>query len=69
LLIAISVVCVAVVSLSYMRSNAGAVTGRISTFLLGFLTSNFILTILMVIKRMYVLLTKEIEKAPVSRAA
>jgi len=69
LLVAIAVVCVAVVALSYMRSNPGAVTGKGATFLLGFLTANFVLTILMVIKRMFVLLTKEIDKAQTNRAA
>lgn len=69
LIVAIAVVCVAVVALSYMRSSPGAVTGKVATFLLSFLTSNFILTILMVIKRMYVLLTKEIDKAQPSKAA
>ena len=68
-LTAIGVVCLSVISLSYMRSSAGAVTGRISTFLLASLTSNFVLTLLMVIKRMYVLLAKEIEKGQHRNAA
>lgn len=68
-LIAISVVCTALVSLSYMRSSSGAVTGRAATFLLTLLTSNFVLTLLMIIKRMFVLLNKEIEKGQSRKAA
>lgn len=69
LLAAIAVVCTAVTALSYMRSSPGAKTGYVATFLLGFLTVNFVLTLLMVIKRMFALLVKEIEKAQPNKAA
>jgi hypothetical protein len=69
LLNAIAVVCVSVVALSYMRSMQGATTGRVSAFLLCFLTMNFVLTLLMVIKRMYVLLQKEIKRTRSDHAA
>ena len=60
-LVSISVVCVALFALSYMRSNPGATTGPIATFFLVALTTNFVLTLLMVLKRMYILISKEIE--------
>jgi hypothetical protein len=58
-------------ALSYMRSNAGATTGLGATMLLAALTSNFILTLVMVLKRMFILLHKELQDEPVgdSRAA
>lgn len=59
-LIAIIVVCTALVALSYMRSKPDATTGNIATFLLSALTVNFTLTLLMIMKRMYILLNKEV---------
>lgn len=56
------VVCVALVALSYMRSNSGATAGPVATFLLCSLTSNFVLTLFMVLKRMYILLIKELRQ-------
>ena len=61
-LVSMGVVCAAIVALSYMRSNSGAMTGKVCTFLLASLTLNFVLTLLMIIKRMYVLLDKELER-------
>lgn len=61
--VAVLVVCTALGALSYMRSNAGATTGGVATFLLSSLTLNFVLTLLMVLKRMYILLDKELEGA------
>ncbi len=61
ILIAISAAGVALVDLGYMRSNAGATTGILSTFLLSALTANFVLTLLMVMKRMYRLISTEFE--------
>jgi hypothetical protein len=60
--VSILVVCIAMVALSYMRSNSGATTGRGCTILLASLTINFVLTLLMIIKRMYALLDKELER-------
>jgi cytochrome bd-type quinol oxidase subunit 2 len=68
-LVSIVVVCVAVVALSYMRSQPGATTGMGATFFLISLTANFILTLLMVMKRMFILLNKEVGNDTASRAA
>jgi hypothetical protein len=59
--VAVMVMCVALAALSYMRSNPGATTGKIATFLLSGLTFNFVLTLLMVLKRMYILLERELD--------
>jgi len=70
ILVSIAVVCTAIVALSYMKSQPGAQTGPIATFLLTSCTSNFILTLLMVIKRMYTLLDKELERnTPLRKSA
>lgn len=63
LIISVGVVCTAIVALSYMRSNPGAVTGKIATLLLAAFTLNFVMTLLMIIKRMYYLLDKELERS------
>jgi len=68
-LVAIAVVCVALVALSYMRSLQGATTGLGATFLLVFLTLNFVLSLLMVLKRMYVLLDKDLKNDVHSKVA
>ena len=60
-LVAVIVVCVALIALSYMRSVFGATTGPIATFSLLLLTSNFILSLLMVLKRLYVLIDKDMQ--------
>lgn len=62
LIVAISVVCTALVALAYMRSVPGATSGSGATFGLVFLTVNFVLTLAMVLKRMFLLLTREIGK-------
>jgi ACR3 family arsenite efflux pump ArsB len=59
-LVAIVVVCTALVALSYMRSDPGATTGPGATWLLAALTTNFVLNLLMILKRMYILLNKEL---------
>jgi len=68
-LVSIAVVCIAVVALSYMRSQPGATTGIGATFSLSALTANFVLTLLMVMKRMFILLNKEVGNDAVSRVA
>jgi hypothetical protein len=70
-LVAVFVVCTALVALSYMRSSPGATTGIGATSLLAALTTNFILNLLMVLKRMYILLNKELngDSSDQSRAA
>jgi len=61
ILISICVVGTALVDLSYMRSQPGATTGMGSTFLLSALTCHFVLTLLMVMKRMYRLISTEFD--------
>lgn len=68
-LVSIVVVCIAVVALSYMRSQPGATTGIGATFFLISLTANFVLTLLMVMKRMFILLNREVGSDAGSRAA
>lgn len=68
-LIAVVVVCSALVSLSYMRSVPNSTTGPIATFILTGLTLNFVLTLLMVLKRMYVLIDKDLKSEHQSKAA
>lgn len=63
-LVAILVVCTCLVASSYMRSVQSATTGHIATFLLVSLTANFVLTILMILKRIFVLMTGELNKTP-----
>lgn len=60
-LVAVIVVCTALVALSYMRSDPGATTGPVATWLLVGATTNFVLNLLMILKRMYILLNKELE--------
>jgi uncharacterized membrane protein len=61
ILIAIGVAATALIALSYMRSVQFARTGPTATFFLASLTSNFILSLLMVIKRMYKLISTEFD--------
>src|ERR1035441_7634282 len=44
-LVAVVVVCTALVALSYMRSSQGATTGPVATWLLSALTTNFVLNL------------------------
>jgi uncharacterized membrane protein len=69
ILIAICVTGVALVAISYMRSIPFAQTGPVATFLLAFLTGNFVLSLLMVVKRMYKLITTEFDSNCKKRAA
>jgi hypothetical protein len=62
ILVSIVVVCAAIIALSYMRSEPGARTGPVATAVLASFTLNFVLTLLMVIKRMFALLDKELER-------
>lgn len=61
IIVAIAATATALVSLSYMRSAPFAETGRASTFLLSFLTINFVLSLLMILKRMYKLIASEFD--------
>jgi hypothetical protein len=69
ILVAIAVVGTALTDVSYMRSTPYAVTGPISTFLLASLTLNFVLTLLMIMKRMYKLISSEFDSVSNKRAA
>lgn len=60
-LVAVVVVCTALVALSYMRSKPDATTGPIATWLLTGFTSNFVLNLFMILKRMFILLDKELQ--------
>ena len=65
ILLALAVVIQSVVALSYMRSNPFAVTGPVATFVLSAVGSCFVGTLLMVIKRMYVLMDSELSTADI----
>lgn len=69
ILVAVCVAVTALVSLSYMRSTPFAQTGYLATFLLTFLTSNFVFSLLMIVKRMYILITTEFSAATVKKVA
>lgn len=66
---AVAVVCTAMVALAYMRGIPGATTGRIATLLLTAITMNFVFTLVMIIRRMYFLLDKELERAKMVKKA
>lgn len=68
-LVSLVVVATALIALAYMRSEPGARTGKIATFILTSFTVNFILTLLMIIKRMYAAMSKELGKGGFSKAA
>jgi hypothetical protein len=68
-LVSVVVVVTALVALSYMRSEPGATTGKIATFILTSCTANFMLTMLMIIKRMYLAMRKELDKGGAAKAA
>ncbi len=68
-LVAVVVVCIALFALSYMRSIVGATTGPWGTFSLAFLTVNFIFTLVMVLKRMFVLIDKDLGSQSQQKAA
>jgi hypothetical protein len=63
IIVAVGATLTSLVALSYMRSQAGAKTGPIATFLLTSLTANFALCLMMILKRMYKLLSNEFDMA------
>jgi hypothetical protein len=69
ILVAVGVSLTALISLSYMRSIPFAQTGYIATFMLSFLTLNFVFSLLMIVKRMYLLITTEFKGLSSQRAA
>lgn len=65
IVIALAVVVVALVSLWDLKHNEGTTpgsTGWVATFLIALLTSNFVLTLMMVLKRMHILITNEFDR-------
>lgn len=61
IIVAVLATGTALTALSYMRSMAGAQTGPGATFLLGSLTSNFVFSLMMILKRMYKLISSEFD--------
>ncbi len=61
IIVAILATGTALCALSYMRSVSGAQTGRIATFLLCALTANFVFSLMMILKRMYKLISTEFD--------
>jgi hypothetical protein len=51
----------ALTALSYMRSIPGAQSGKVATFLLCALTTNFVFSLMMILKRMYKLISTEFD--------
>ena len=58
------VVCTCLIASAYMRSVPNATTGKLATFLLVSLTTNFVLTLLMILKRMFILMSGELKNSP-----
>ena len=61
IIVAVLATVTSLVALSYMRSQAGAVTGKVCTFLLTSVTSNFVFSLMMILKRMYKLISTEFD--------
>lgn len=66
---AVAVTGTALIALGYMRSVPYAQTGYGATFLLSALTLNFVCSLLMIIKRMYLLIATEFGSAGAKKAA
>ena len=61
IIVAIIATGTALTGLSYMRSVPGAQTGKGATFLLCALTTNFVFSLMMILKRMYKLISTEFD--------
>jgi hypothetical protein len=61
IIVAVVATGTALSALSYMRSISGAQTGKGATFLLCALTANFVFSLLMILKRMYILISTEFD--------
>jgi uncharacterized membrane protein len=62
IVVSIILVIVAVTSVSYMRFHSESSSGDVFTFLLSFLSANCTLTLLMLVKSMYVFMRKELSR-------
>ncbi|MGO9590864.1 MAG: hypothetical protein ACLP3K_12570 [Candidatus Acidiferrales bacterium] len=69
ILVSIGIVTMTIVAATMHRATPEAGTGRVTTFLLVLLMSNFILTILMILKRMHALLTLTLKEQPLKKRA
>ena len=69
ILLSIGVVATSLIDLGYLRPQKIESTGPISTFVLSGLTGHFLLTLLMVMKRMYKLISSEFETSSSRKAA
>lgn len=61
IIVAVFATGTALTALSYMKSQSGAETGRVATFFLAALTGNFVFSLLMILKRMYKLISNEFD--------
>lgn len=61
IIVAVVATGTALTPLSYMRSVSGAQTGKGATFLLCALTTNFVFSLMMILKRMYKLISTEFD--------
>jgi hypothetical protein len=61
IIVAVAATVTSLTALSYMASKPDAETGKIATFLLAFLTINFVFSLLMILKRMYKLIATEFD--------
>jgi hypothetical protein len=71
-LLSVLIAVIALVAVAYLRmhdTGATAHTGPIVTFGLIFLTTNFVLTLLMVLKRIHVILGLELDKPTIRKAS
>jgi len=68
-LVSIGVVTLAIVAATASRTHPDQGTGRAATFLLVLLMANFILTILMILKRMHALLTLALKDQSIKKRA
>jgi hypothetical protein len=71
-LVSISIVVVSLVAIAglKMRDPSGpSHTGPVMTFVLVFLVSNFVLTLLMILKRIFVMLSRELDKPALRKAS
>jgi hypothetical protein len=73
ILVSIVIVVVAMVSVAYLKMHERppepAFTGKWVTGVIIFLTMNFILTLLMILKRIYVMLNQTIDRPFIKRVA
>jgi hypothetical protein len=67
-IVAVAMFCVVQVKLPRSLPT-GTYTGRVSTFFLAYFISNFVLTLLMILKRMHILLSQALRESSLKRTA